>query len=764
VQALSVRVMTAASDRVFYAHSRPGEPFQTWERLEWHLWRAGSLARRFGHGFGVGLTAAASGLLHDVGKYSDAFQRRIAEDSGRVDHATGGAREAERVYGTELGRLLAYGIAGHHAGLPNGGNADDSTLLSRLVSKRVPPGHERWEGRIAIPDAEAIAAELQAFVRADHRTFDRFSKTFLARMVFSCLVDADFLATEWFYDRGRSRARRRPVSPAALAPILRAYLDEIVDSAAPTEINRQRRVILEECRAAAAQPLGVFSLDVPTGGGKTLSSLSFALEHAVRHRLARVVYAIPYTSIIEQTADVFRTALATAGTDIVVEHHSAAEVPLRAGDEPIGAEKLRLATENWDAPLVVTTTVQLFESLYGDRPSRCRKLHNLACAVIVLDEVQALPHDRLSACLAALRELTLRYRTTVVLCSATLPNLASDPVLKVRLPRARPIVARSPELTAAFRRVRCERMAEPIHDSALAGRLAGFSQVLCILDARRHAADVFAMLPDDGCRFHLSAAMCPQHRREVLARVRERLAQGLPCRLITTRVIEAGVDISFPVVWRAIAGVDSLHQAAGRCNRNGEFEGLGHFVIFDPAREDAIPKPLADLRRRASEARQVLRWHDDPLDQAAVESFFGRILALDPNDLDRDQCWRRLHEADLDRIPFRDVAGLFRMISEGTDPLIVRWNDEATQLVEKLRQALGPDARPPRRVPLPTLRRLQSYTVGCYGVARLSRAGDAAAIDPEGRFHLLENAAVYDRDTGLDPRRIGLRDPEDNLF
>ncbi len=356
------RSMPSHFDRMFYAHSRQGEPLETWERLEWHLRRAGALARRFGRVFDAGLSAGASGLLHDVGKYSDAFQRRIAEDMGRVDHATGGAREAIKVYGKDIGHLLAYGIAGHHAGLPNGGSADEGALLSRVESKKIPTGHDRWKGRVTLPDPAAVVAELASFVHNNHSTFDGYGRAFLARMIFSCLVDADFLATEWFYDRGRSRIRRRPPDPAALAPVLRAYLDDLMARAAPTRINRQRAAILEACRASAQREPGVFSLDVPTGGGKTLSSLCFALEHAARYGLDRVIYAIPYTSIIEQTADVFRAALKGAGADIVVEHHSAADIPSReTGSEPIGAERLRLATENWDAPLVVTTTVQLFE-------------------------------------------------------------------------------------------------------------------------------------------------------------------------------------------------------------------------------------------------------------------------------------------------------------------------------------------------------------------------------------------------------------------
>jgi CRISPR-associated endonuclease/helicase Cas3 len=610
-----------------------------------------------------------------------------------------------------------------------------------------------------------INMELSSFVERHSRTLSGFSRSFLTKMLFSCLVDADFLATEWFYDRGKAHRRKELATPAMLAPILRKHLDTAFGDVGPNEINRQRAIILTSCREAAIHPPGVFSLDVPTGGGKTLSSLSFAVEHAARHGLDRVVYAIPYTSIIEQTADVFRTALRSAGDDCVIEHHSAAEIPWQErGQEPVGAERLRLATENWDAPLIVTTTVQLFESLYGDRPGRCRKLHNLARAVIVLDEVQALPLDRLTPCLAALRELTIRYGSSLVLCSATLPDLATDQSLKVSLPPALPIVMRTPSLSSAFRRVESILISEPLSDEKLAGQLAATPQALCIVDARRHAAEVFALLSDDGSRFHLSAAMCPQHRREVLAKVKERLAEGLPCRLVATRVIEAGVDISFPAVWRAMAGIDSLAQAAGRCNRNGEFTGLGRFVIFEPAREDAIPKRLADLRRRAGEAREVLRQHDDPLSQKAVENFFARIIALDPSELDRDDCWKRLESARLERIPFRDIGADFRMISEDTRPLIVRWREETSELIERLRSALRPEAPRPRRLPLSVLRRLQSYTVGCYGLQRLKQTGDAVALDPDERFHVLENTAVYDPNIGLDLATVGLRDPEANLL
>ncbi len=759
-----------ASRSVFYAHSREDCGPEGWERLEWHLRRTGALARRFTRAFGVPSWGAASGLLHDVGKYSDAFQRLIAGDALRVDHSTGGAREALALYGRDVGHILAYGIAGHHAGLPNGGEGAPSELTSRLESRKVPSGHERWRGQITVPPPATLMAEAKELLARDGPPDGRFAAAFFSRMVFSALVDADFLATEWFMDRAKGWARRqRRPGPGDLAAILRHYLAERFGNSPPNDINRQRAGILEACRTAAAEAPGVFSLAVPTGGGKTLSSLSFALEHAARHGLSRVIYAIPYTSIIEQSADEFRTALKAAGDDILVEHHSAAEPPPEHEEEPIGPQRLRLATENWDAPLVVTTTVQLFESLYAMRPSRCRKLHNMARSVIVLDEAQALPLPQLTPCLAALRELVVRYGASIVLCSATLPAFDGGVSTRVSLPRARPIVPQTRNLHAAFRRVAAERAGE-VDDKTLAARLTESRQVLCIVNARRHAAELFSLLPDDGSRFHLSAAMCPAHRREVLAEVRHRLNGRLPCRLVATRVIEAGVDVSFPAVWRSIAGVDSLAQAAGRCNRHGELAGLGRFVVFEPARGDAIPAPLKDLRMRAKEATMVLEHHHpDPLAPATVEAYFRRLFAIDPSPAKRSHdatgAWEMLNASEgVEHIPFRSVAMAFRMIDDDTQPLIIPFNDRANDLIGRLEGALRQSGSGPRRLPLDVVRGLQGFTVGCYGLQRLRESGDVRPLDPERRFHVLCSHDLYDKATGLSLDRAGLRDPKANLL
>lgn len=758
---------------MFYAHSREGQDKALWESLPDHLRRTALLAARFGGAFGLRDLGHAIGLLHDIGKYAADFQRRIEGAAISVDHATPGAWAARRVFGGEIGLMLAYGIAGHHAGLPDGGDGAGD-LLDRLrrLDKRPPEGFEAWE-KADLPLLTKAAARQALRGFADDRALgdDLYRRAFLIRMLFSCLVDADFLATEHFYDRGKARRRRRDRTGGQmgrLSEALARHMAGMGKGEASPRIADWRERILAACREGAAGTPGVFTLDVPTGGGKTLASLAFALDHAAAHGLDRVIYAIPYTSIIEQTADVFRKALAEVGDDVVLEHHSAAEVPPSREAEGIGPNRLRLATENWDAPVVVTTTVQLFDSLHADRPSRCRKLHNLARSVIVLDEAQALPVERLAPCLAALRALAQDHGASILLCSATLPGLDRAAGLKVRLPQAVPLIpaAMTGEMAAAFRRVAVSDRAA-IDDETLVAEMMAAHQVLTIVDSRAHAQDLFNGLADDGARFHLSAAMCPAHRRAVLAAVKGRLAQDLPCRLVSTRVIEAGVDISFPRVWRALAGVDSIAQAAGRCNRHGESESLGDVAIFHPTRPDAIPKPLTDLRRRASLGAEVLRHHPDPLSPAAIENYFERLFTLN-EDQDRDRCWADMAKAPgLDCLPFRTVASRFSLIEDGGAPVIVPFDDNARAQIARLAAALASPVMP-RRLPLDLLRRLQAFTVSVYGRQKLIETGGAAVLDPrndpEGRFVVLAEGPVYDAAVGFRPELAGIRSAEGNVL
>ncbi len=514
------------------------------------------------------------------------------------------------------------------------------------------------------------------------------------RFVFSALVDADFLDTEGFVaqagdresaERAFARSADWP-SLTACDKSLDAFIVKLQASAADTLLNRLRRRVLEECVAAAERPRGAFSLTVPTGGGKTLASLAFALKHALANGQRRIVVVLPFTAIIDQTADVFRKVFANLGADVLVEHHSAV-------DPDVETRTTRTASENWDAPLVVTTQVQLFESLFSNRPSKCRKLHNLARSVIVLDEVQSLPHAVLASILDVLNELVAHYGVTLLLTTATQPSLHTRTLGGAEFaglsPRPTEIVSGplATDLWAGLRRVRVTWPAhgperpEPAADdawAALAQEIAGHERALAIVHLKRDARALHGALellcPD---ALHLSAAMCPVHRRKTLAEVRRRLSGGEPCRLVSTQVIEAGVDVDFPVVFRAMAGLESLAQSAGRCNREGRLDRPGDFRVFI-----APTQPPQSLRLHRDIARSMLA-ADPALDLFSPETFaryFDRVYAN--RDLDS---WEI---QDLrDNLKFASTATAFRMIDQGGESLLFRWNEAVRTSIRELRHA-----------------------------------------------------------------------------
>jgi len=438
----------------FHAHSVPDRPASAWEPLLDHLAETAAEARISAAKFGCGPLGELAGLLHDLGKYQPAFQARLAGAKEKVPHAAHGAALARLRYG-RIGAILAHGIAGHHAGLADrlfeaeGRLADAARVLDAIMAAAAADG-------LDLPAALAAPA-----LRRTEQP--GFQLAFLARMLFSCLVDADYTATGAFYARAEEREPASRGGARTLAE-LQAALDRRLASfgpAAPGTLNAQRRHILDAVRAHADDPTGVFTLTVPTGGGKTLTSLAFALDHAVRHGLDRVVVAIPYTSVIEQTAAVYREALGDPDGQDVLEHHSAFAVTTAgksAEEKWSGADKLRLAMESWDRPLVVATTVRLFESLFANRPAACRRLHNLARSVIVLDEVQTLPLPLLRPCVAALKELAANYGSSIVLCTATQPALLADPAsghaFRHGFSNATELAPDPPALFESLRRVR----------------------------------------------------------------------------------------------------------------------------------------------------------------------------------------------------------------------------------------------------------------------------------------------------------------------
>lgn len=710
------------SDDVF-AHSVMGQPLSLWETLHAHLAAVSGVAGQFGAEFGWNGAASLAGGLHDLGKASAQFQayiRKAGPDAGHAkggDHSTAGARVAVAQLGA-LGRLLAFGIAGHHAGLP-----DAADLDRRLEAAHpVPPLLESWQAA-ALPGAASLVNP--AWRPSD--THKGFGLAFLARMMFSCLVDADRLETERFYAEtdGVAVPRGGLLPVAALLDRLRAHQDKMQTTGTP--LNRLRTEVLDHAVTRAALPPGLFTLTVPTGGGKTLTSLRFALEHARAHGLRRVIYVIPYTSIIEQTAAVFRHALGTEHD--VLEHHAnfdwsagVREDVEGAGDSPMA--RLRRASENWDVPIVVTTSVQFFESLYAAHPSRCRKLHNIAQSVVVLDEAQTLPLRLLHPCMAALEELCLNYGATVVLCTATQPALrAQDGFPRgLDIPQEREIAPDPHGLYDRLRRVRVEILPEPVDEAVVAERFGACRTMLCIVNRRDAAASLFARIRDLEGAVHLTTLMCPRHRRSVLVRVRRRLADGLPVRLVATSLIEAGVDVDFPEVWREQAGLDSVAQAAGRCNREGRLPVLGRLVVF--SRADGKP-PSREVAMLAEVAAGMYRRFDDPLSLDAVRDYFKDLYwtrgeaAFDAARLDGRPFPILREIADTApglRTPFETIARAFRLIDETMDAVVVPWrgNDgsdtRATDVLARI--AAMPKPRPD------DLRVLQQYTVPVPRAAR----------------------------------------------
>lgn len=767
--------MSSASE--VYAHSLPGHSQAEWETLDAHATAVARLARGFAAAFGAGDWGECLGRWHDLGKASDEFQAYIrsgdpdaAEDErapGRVDHSTFGARHAVGSAPGLSGQLLAFCIAGHHGRLPDATASDEEAVRSTLA--------HRLDGRLNPIPPVALPADFPRPtvlrfpfpppVRADEVGF---AVAFFARMLFSTLVDADRTATEAFCDPTAAAERGRPKPTLDdLSPAVDAFLSRKQADAPPTAVNRVRASVLAACLDRSALPPGFFSLDVPTGGGKTFASLAFALHHARHHRergLRRVVVAIPFTSIIEQTADEYRKALGPLASLGLIEHHSNLN-PARH------TRANKLAAENWDAPLVVTTNVQLYESLFAAKTTPCRKLHRLAGSVIILDEAQTIPVDLLAATLAALRELVARYGCSVVLCTATQPALEHRPgEFEIGLAGVRPIIDDAPALHVALKRVSVERPGT-LNDDQLVERLAADRAALCVVNTRPHAGKLYDALVASrgsatGC-YHLSTFMCAQHRRDVLRRVRQRLTEGKPCRLISTQLIEAGVDVDFPVVYRAPAGFDSIAQAAGRCNREGTLTredgrpALGRVVVFDTE----SPPPPGTLRQTAQAAKELFDAHPDPLAPSAVETYFRLFYWSRQHEWDKHGVMPRFGYPDGRGLPpfmFRQAAEAYRIIREEQTPILVPYNAEARTMRDRLRRDGAID--------FGLLRATQRYTVCVRGARRetggidpgspLAKLVESATVrEHESGLYLLENDLAYSCDKGLSFDQSGF-DPD----
>lgn len=677
--------------------------------LEDHLRNVAEMAGKFAAPWGAIALATVAGWLHDIGKLDPAFQQYLLMNRSAPgtpkrgpDHKGAGALLAAQA------RLdpLCFLIQGHHGGLR--AQRDVKVWLAERQKEAAPSE--------AISIALKHFPHLDSLLRAtaalpppivDHH--DMSSLDLYLRMLFSALVDADFLDTERHFQP--SRHLSRVVAPS-VTELWHAFTTNQAQLSGQRndKVNQIRHRVYVDSLAHATEPAGFFRLTGPTGIGKTRLSLGFALRHAQEHGLQRIIYAIPYTSITEQTASEFRRIFATH-PHVVLEHHSAVH-----GHDPEGTPTqeetwARLAAENWDAPIVVTTTVQLFESLHAASTSSCRKLHNLACSVIVLDEAQMLPTHVLAPILDTLKQLVTRYGASVIFCTATQPAL-DESLGRYGLTDVREIV---PDPAALFAELKRVEYSLPARDERwswerIANTMTERSQALAIVNTRAHAVGLLAALraqvgeQNADSIFHLSTWMCGAHRQATLAAVRHKLQAGEACWLISTQVVEAGVDLDFPKVLRALAPLDRIVQAAGRCNRNGRLDELGQVIVFVPE-DGGLPRGAYSIG--VAETLTFLQdgapdLHDPEVYSQYFRSFYARL------DLDARHVQDARHVRRLD---FPEVERAFRMIEEETIPVVITTrdvpalaNNPANELLEQLRHAQG-TARG-------ILRQLQPYIVG----------------------------------------------------
>jgi CRISPR-associated endonuclease/helicase Cas3 len=721
-----------------YAHSGKNADRSDWQPLTEHLDKTAELAARCGQPMGLSATAHLAGAFHDLGKYDPAFDRVLCGGNERVDHSTAGAKlllDRAPPAMKPLAEMLAYIILGHHAGLP------DRQAAASAMAERIANHNYRIPQAIldtCKPDFTAAATEALALIRkGPHCGFDASVAT---RMAFSCLVDADFRDTEAFYAglEGSQPDRVWPVLPVLLSQLRAAFDNRIGQFTGTTDLNRLRSHILTHVRAQAPLPPGLFTLTLPTGGGKTLASMGFALDHAAAHGHRRIIYAIPYTSIIDQTAKQFRDMFG----EVVLEHHSAIEA------EQLGAagrDKLRLAMEDWAAPIVVTTNVQLFESLFAARPSRCRKLHNIAGSVIVLDEAQALPRNLLLPTLRMIDTLAHHYGCSIVLCTATQPAFDSRQLKGGGLALEGRELA--PDPAALANRLRRARIVQGdvMDDTALIAALRPHPQALVIVNSRKHALALYGQAQVEGLEglVHLTTRQFPAHRRRILEMVKQRLRAGLPCRLIATSLVEAGVDFSFPIGWRAEAGLDSVVQAAGRINREGKRDWQDSTLTVFTAPDNPAPTEVAEL---AKAMRLTAGKFDDLLSPTAIQDWFDEVYWK----AQRARLGAKLVEcfvlSSRTDFPFRTVAEAYRMIDSKMVPVIIPLDDEAAEAVRQLAFEHIPSGK--------LARVLQPFTVQIPAKARdiMRGNGKGSFRNPSLRgdqFFVLDEPSLYHDDTGL---------------
>lgn len=688
------------------------------QTLKEHLENTAELAGKFAGTFGCKEWGYCLGMLHDIGKYSEEFQARIRGNGKKVDHATAGTQICWEKGG--LYTFLSYCIAGHHTGLPDTGEQSDSQTDRTIQARRKKKicDYSMYKNEIKIPELVQMPFQVR-----NCETTGLVCSVFI-RMLYSCLVDADFLDTEQFMQHGQ--ANRIPGLPmTVLAEKFRNHISGWIDNPQTGTLNGRRTEILVNCMKRGQDEKGIFRLTVPTGGGKTTASLGFALEHAAKHNLDHIIYVIPYTSIIEQNAEVFRKIL---GEENVLEHHSNVNYE---DDEELTS--LHLASENWDKPVIVTTNVQFFESFFSNKSSKCRKLHNMANSVIIFDEAQMLPSDYLKPCILAIEELVQHYQSSVVLCTATQPaleGLFSQEMAWTELcPNAE-------EQYDAFRRTGMEYKGM-IDDGALIECLLEETQALCILNTRKKAQEIYQAITGEGV-YHLSTLMYPAHRKRILNEIKQKLKNHEKCIVIATSLIEAGVDVDFQTVYRQLAGLDSMIQAAGRCNREGKRSlDKSRVFIFELDQEKAV----FSQRLPIAVSKNIMEKYEEYTSPDAVQEYFQMLYHYRGTSLDKKNIIGQFRKG---RFPFETVSKQFRLIEQNTKTIFVAKEEKAMELLEEIRY---------KGATRKLMREAGQYSVNVYDdcFQKMNAAGMLQVVSEELKedFFVLRDSSCYKEDVGL---------------
>lgn len=689
------------------------------QTMKEHLEGTAQLAKQFANSFGKGEWGYCCGILHDIGKYSNAFQKRIRGENDKiVDHSTAGAQlclEKEGYY-----QFMSYCIAGHHAGLPDYGNSvgtsNKRTLLGRKRKKI--EDYQAYKKDITIPNLTSIPFDAAKSENQD------FSLSVFIRMIFSCLVDADFLDTENFMKHGET-SRDAGEEVRVLLDKLMTYVSAWLSNENVDTLNGRRSEILRSCLKQGKLGRGLFRLTVPTGGGKTIASLAFALRHAVKNHMERIIYVVPYTSIIEQNAEIFREIL---GEENVLEDHYNVDY-----DSTEELKSMQLASENWDKPVIVTTNVQFFESLFGNKSSKCRKLHNISNSIIIFDEAQMLPNDYLKPCTMMMEELLSRYKSSIVLCTATQPALTSFFSEEIE---SLELCPRMEEQFQYFERVSFKNIGKVTTEDLLK-RLEQEKQVLCIVNTKKRAQTLYQEIKGEGV-YHLSTAMYPKHRRRVLQIVRKKIKEKQKCILIATSLVEAGVDLDFQSVYRQLAGVDSIIQAAGRCNREGKRKKEDSKVlIFSFKEKEYIP----GQRQQIDITESLMAEGKDIFSLEGIEEYFKRVYFFKGKNLDKKGIIDEFKNLEYN---FAKVGKKFKLIEQNTKTLFIHREETAEKLLQELKNQGYTRAR---------MRKVGQYCIQVYDreFELLQGAGMLRPVDEEMKdFYELVDLEGYKEEIGLD--------------